>query len=126
VHPAAQAFYMPWEELPRWSQVHLAEYGKGKILLLIGEGGGADGLWGAPGLLLGRLPQVCTRSAYALSPNPHVTPPNTPFPPNAPSFNPPPPIPPPPPECMADAYGVKRSQRTALIDKLNAELDEFA
>ncbi|KAI8472247.1 MAG: hypothetical protein J3K34DRAFT_519870 [Monoraphidium minutum] len=59
-----KAFYMPWEELPRWSQLHLAEYGKAKILALI--------------------------------------------------------------EAMADAYGVKRSARAALLERLNAELDEFA
>ncbi|KIY98822.1 hypothetical protein MNEG_9136 [Monoraphidium neglectum] len=59
-----KAFYMPWEELPRWSQVHLAEYGKAKILALI--------------------------------------------------------------ETMAEAYGVKRAAKTALLERLNAELDEFA
>lgn len=37
LHVCPQAFYMPWEELPRWSQVHLAEYSKAKILALIGE-----------------------------------------------------------------------------------------
>lgn len=29
-------------------------------------------------------------------------------------------------EAMAEAYGVKRAQKNALLDKLNAELDEFA
>ena len=31
-----KAFYMPWEELPRWAQLHVAEYGKAKILALAG------------------------------------------------------------------------------------------
>lgn len=29
-------------------------------------------------------------------------------------------------EAMAEAYGVKRAQKAALIDRLNAELAEFA
>jgi hypothetical protein len=31
-----------------------------------------------------------------------------------------------PPEAMAEAYGVKRSQKAALLDRLNVELGEFA
>ena len=30
-----KAFYLPWEELGRWAQIHVAEYGKEKILMLI-------------------------------------------------------------------------------------------
>jgi hypothetical protein len=52
-----QAFYMPWEELPRWAQLHLAEYGKAKILTLIGAS---------------RPPRVCRarRAAPACCPRP--------------------------------------------------------
>jgi len=59
-----KAFYIPWEELSRWAQTHLAEYGKARILVLV--------------------------------------------------------------EAMADAYGVKRGQRTALLDSIRAQLTEFA
>lgn len=31
-----------------------------------------------------------------------------------------------PAETMAEAYGVKRVARNALLERLNAELDEFA
>jgi hypothetical protein len=58
-----KAFYIPWEELSRWAQTHLAEYGKGRVLVLV--------------------------------------------------------------ECMADAYGVKRGQRSALIDSIRTQLTEF-
>lgn len=58
-----KAFYIPWEELSRWSQTHLAEYGKTRILVLV--------------------------------------------------------------ECMAEAYGIKRGQRSALIDSIRAQLTEF-
>jgi hypothetical protein len=30
-----KAFYIPWEELSRWAQTHLAEYGKNRILVLV-------------------------------------------------------------------------------------------
>jgi syndetin len=30
-----QAFYLPWEELPHWAQIHMPEYGKDKVLVLI-------------------------------------------------------------------------------------------
>jgi hypothetical protein len=30
-----KAFYIPWEELSRWAQTHLAEYGKSRILVLV-------------------------------------------------------------------------------------------
>lgn len=59
-----KAFYIPWDDLARWSQVHLAEYGKAKILMLI--------------------------------------------------------------ETMAEAYGIRKAVKSALIDKLNRELAEFA
>jgi hypothetical protein len=60
-----KAFYLPFgEELSRWAQLHLAEYGKGRVLVLV--------------------------------------------------------------ECMADAYGVKRGQRAALIDSIKSTLTEFA
>jgi hypothetical protein len=59
-----KAFYIPWEELGRWAQIHLAEYGKHRVLVLV--------------------------------------------------------------EAMAEAYGIKRQQKAALIDKLNAELAEFS
>lgn len=60
-----KAFYLPFgEELSRWSQLHLAEYGKARMLVLV--------------------------------------------------------------ECMADAYGVKRGQRAALIDSIKSHLTEFA
>lgn len=36
---APQAFYLPWEELPRWAQLHLAEHGKARILALVGARG---------------------------------------------------------------------------------------
>jgi hypothetical protein len=58
-----KAFYIPWEELGRWAQIHLAEYGKHRVLVLV--------------------------------------------------------------EAMAEAYGIKRQQKAALIEKLNAELAEF-
>lgn len=58
-----KAFYIPWEELSRWAQTHLAEYGKSRVLVLV--------------------------------------------------------------ECMADAYGVKRGQRSALIDSIRTQLTEF-
>jgi hypothetical protein len=29
-------------------------------------------------------------------------------------------------EAMSEAYGIKRQQKAALIDKLNAELAEFS
>lgn len=59
-----KAFYIPWDDLGRWSQVHVAEYGKAKIMVLV--------------------------------------------------------------ECMAEAHGIKRTVKAALIEKLNAELAEFA
>lgn len=59
-----KAFYIPWSELGRWAQIHVAEYGKGKILVLV--------------------------------------------------------------EVMAEAYGVKRSDKSAMLDKLNTELAEFS
>ncbi|KAG2485571.1 hypothetical protein HYH03_015735 [Edaphochlamys debaryana] len=30
-----KAFYLPWEELPRWCQAHVAEYGKQRLFTLI-------------------------------------------------------------------------------------------
>jgi hypothetical protein len=59
-----KAFYIPWEELGRWAQTHIAEYGKGRILVLV--------------------------------------------------------------EAMADAYGVRRGARAALVEHINTQLSEFA
>lgn len=59
-----KAFYIPWEELGRWAQTHLAEYGKARILVLV--------------------------------------------------------------ECMADAYGIRRGQRAAMVDYIRTQLNEFA
>lgn len=30
-----KAFYIPWEEVSRWAQTHLAEYGKARIVVLV-------------------------------------------------------------------------------------------
>lgn len=59
-----KAFYIPWDDLARWSQIHVAEYGRAKIMALI--------------------------------------------------------------EAMAEAHGIKRAAKAALVDKLNIELAEFA
>ncbi|KAF8057730.1 CPK24 [Scenedesmus sp. PABB004] len=59
-----KAFYIPWDDLGRWAQVHLAEYGRPKLAALV--------------------------------------------------------------EAMADAYGVKRGHKAALLERLSAQLAEFS
>jgi hypothetical protein len=95
---------MPLEELPRWAQVHLQEYGKAKILALIGgprQGRKLLG-WGVGDPHTRKPPSHAQRCAHAATATAA------------------------PAEAMGEAYGVKRAQKAALLERLNAELDEFA
>lgn len=37
-----KAFYVPWDELPRWAQAHAGEYGRARVVGLIGAGRGTN------------------------------------------------------------------------------------
>lgn len=58
-----KAFYLPWEELPRWAQVHVAEVGRARVVSLA--------------------------------------------------------------EAMAEAYGIRRSAKVTLLERLQTALAEF-